>query len=79
LAEEFRAYANAGGQVFISSHSPDFVNALDIDELFWLTKRNGYTAINRAKDDKIVVELFKNGDLLGELWNQRYFKGGGVK
>ena len=79
LAEEFRAYANAGGQVFISSHSPDFVNALEIDELFWLTKRNGYTAINRAKDDKIVVELFKNGDLLGELWNQRYFKGGGVK
>ncbi len=26
LAEEFRAYANRGGQVFVSTHSPDFLN-----------------------------------------------------
>lgn len=32
------AINNRGGQVFISSHSPDFVNALEIDELFWLKK-----------------------------------------
>ena len=24
LAEEFREYANTGGQVFVSTHSPDF-------------------------------------------------------
>jgi predicted ATPase len=29
LVEDFREYANAGGQVFISSHSPDLVNALE--------------------------------------------------
>ena len=27
LAEEFRSYANRGGQVFVSTHSPDFLNA----------------------------------------------------
>lgn len=34
LAEEFRSYMEAGGQVFISTHSPDFVNGLKLEELF---------------------------------------------
>ncbi|MDX2130123.1 MAG: AAA family ATPase [Chloroherpetonaceae bacterium] len=75
LAEEFRDYANRGGQVFISSHSPDFVNALEIDELFWLKKENGYTTIHRAQDDDLVSQLTKEGDKLGWLWNQGYLKG----
>ncbi len=77
LAEEFREYSSKGGQVFISTHSPDFVNALELDELFWLTKNNGYTAIVRAKDDEIVKSLVEAGDQLGYLWNQKYFKGSG--
>ncbi len=77
LAEEFREYSMKGGQVFISTHSPDFVNALQLEELFWLTKKNGYTAIVRAKDDKIVKSLVEAGDHLGYLWNQKYFKGSG--
>jgi predicted ATPase len=79
LAEEFREYADNGGQVFISTHSPDFVNALDLDELFWLTKEKGYTVIKRAKDDKKVKDLYKAGDHLGQLWNQKYFKGSGPR
>ncbi len=79
LAEEFREYANSGGQVFISTHSPDFVNALDLDELFWLTKEKGYTIIKRAKDDTKVKALYKAGDYLGHLWNQKYFKGSGPR
>ncbi|MCC5938650.1 MAG: AAA family ATPase [Lunatimonas sp.] len=79
LAEEFREYANRGGQVFISSHSPDFVNALEIDELFWLTKEGGYTKIARATDDLLVRTLAAEGDKLGYLWKQGYFKGGGPK
>jgi predicted ATPase len=77
LAEEFREYSHKGGQVFISTHSPDFVNALELDELFWLTKKDGYTLINRAKDDKIVKSLVEAGDHLGYLWNEKYFKGSG--
>jgi predicted ATPase len=75
LAEEFRDYANRGGQVFISSHSPDFVNALNIEEVFWLKKEQGYTTIHRALESKEAKELFDAGDKLGGLWLQGYFKG----
>ncbi len=34
LAEEFRDYALRGGQAFISTHSPDFLNATQLDEVF---------------------------------------------
>lgn len=38
LSEEFRAYSMRGNQVFISTHSPDFLNAAKIDEVFsWLS------------------------------------------
>lgn len=79
LAEEFRDYANRGGQVFISSHSPDFVNALELDELFWLNKNKGFTSIKRASDDGAISSLFSEGDKLGYLWKQGYFIGSGPK
>ncbi|WP_281336800.1 AAA family ATPase [Flavobacterium eburneipallidum] len=79
LAEEFRDYANRGGQVFISSHSPDFVNALELDELFWLNKDKGFTSIKRASDDEAISTLFDDGDKLGYLWKQGYFIGSGPK
>lgn len=79
LAEEFREYAQKGGQVFISTHSPDFVNALRPEELFWLTKEKGYTTIKCADKDPIIRGLHKEGDLLGELWKQKYLKGSGPK
>lgn len=79
LAEEFREYANRGGQVFISSHSPDFVNAIEINELFWLTKEKGYTTIKRANTYKLIQDLYKQGDKLGLLWKQGFFSGSGPK
>jgi predicted ATPase len=79
LAEEFREYANRGGQVFVSSHSPDFVNALELTELFWLKKENGHTTIKRAADDLMVVDLYKEGEPLGALWKQGHFLGSGPK
>ena len=79
LAEEFREYAQRGGQVFVSTHSPEFVNAIHVDELFWLTKHNGNTTVTKASDDEIVKKLFENGDKLGWLWQQSYFKGSGPK
>lgn len=79
LAEELRLYSNKGSQVFISTHSPDFVNALRINELFWIKKNNGYSTIVKAKEDITVSSLFKEGDLLGYLWKQNYFKGSGPK
>ena len=33
----------------MSTHSPDFLNAVELDEAFWLIKKDGYTEIMRAK------------------------------
>lgn len=75
LAEEFREYAHRGGQVFISTHSPDFLNAAELDEVFWLIKENGYTAIRRAKENDQVAAYMKEGDQMGYLWKQGFFEG----
>jgi predicted ATPase len=79
LAEEFRSYGERGGQVFVSTHSPDFVNGVDISELFWITKQNGFSTIHRASDNELVQSLIEEGDLPGSLWKQGFFKGAGPK
>ena len=75
LAEEFRAYARRGGQVFVSTHSPDFLNALELEEVFWLVKHNGATEVQRAKDHAQIVAYVNEGDQLGYLWKQGFFDG----
>ena len=70
LAEEFRLYSSTGGQVFISTHSPDFLNAGDLDELYYMIKNDGFTQIYKASDNKLIRELYEGGDKLGCLWNQ---------
>jgi len=75
LAEEFRAYANRGGQVFVSTHSPDFLNAAKLDEVFWLVKKDGYTQVHRAKEDEQLTTYMAEGDQMGYLWEQGFFEG----
>ena len=75
MAEEFRDYANRGGQVFVSTHSPDFLNAVDISEVFWLVKDQGYSRVKRAKDDPQLVAFIREGDQMGYLWKQGFFEG----
>jgi predicted ATPase len=70
LVEEFREYARQGGQVMASTHSPDLLNAADLDEVFWLQKEAGYARILRARDDEQVRALVEAGDPLGALWKQ---------
>ena len=75
LAEEFRAYANRGGQVIVSTHSPDFLNAAQLEEVFWLQKKGGYTKIRKASKDKQVAAYMHDGDQMGHLWKQGFFEG----
>ena len=75
LAEEFRSYTQRGGQVMISTHSPDFLNAVEVEEVYWLKKEKGYTTIEKAADDEQVVSFIKEGDLMGALWKQNLLKG----
>ena len=79
LAEEFRAYANRGGQVFVSTHSPDFLNAARLDEVFWLVKKEGYTQVRRAKDDEQLAAYMAEGDQMGYLWEQGLFEGADLR
>ena len=75
LAEEFRSYANRGSQVFVSTHSPDFLNAVNVDEVFLLVKQKGYTQIKAAKDDEQVVAFMEAGDQMGYLWTSGLLPG----
>jgi len=75
LAEEFRLYAQRGGQVLVSTHSPDFLNAVELDEVYWLVKQGGATLIRRAKDDAQIAAYMADGDKMGYLWNQGFFEG----
>ena len=69
LAEEFQSYS-IDGQVFISTHSPDFLNAVPLEAIYCLVKQNGYTKIERAFDNPLVKSLYDAGDLPGSLWRE---------
>lgn len=73
LAEEFKEYSNKGGQVFVSTHSPDLLNAVSIDSVYWLAKEKGYTSVYRAADNLQLVEFMEQGDKMGYLWKQGFF------
>ncbi len=73
LAEEFRLYSLKGGQVFVSTHSPDFLNAMKLNEVFWLEKQGGYSDIFRVSENAQIKKYMEEGDQLGYLWKQGFF------
>lgn len=75
LAEEFRGYARRGGQVMVSTHSPDLLNAMRLEEVYWLEKQDGVSRIRRALEDEQVKAYVHDGDRLGSLWKQGFFSG----
>lgn len=76
LATEFREHATGhrgGSQVFITTHQPYFVNALEPKEVWILEKdENGFSKIRRANEDPLVNELVEEGLPLGGLWYSDY-------
>lgn len=75
LAEEFEIYADKGGQVFVSTHSPDFLNSVDLSSVYWLQKEKGYTKVHRASENKLLCDLLEAGDKPGWMWSQGLFEG----
>jgi predicted ATPase len=73
LIEEFRDYARRGGQVFVSTHSPEFLNGAALDEIYQLVKRDGFTTVRRVSDIELLRNLVAEGDLPGALWKQGLF------
>lgn len=76
LATEFREHATGqkgGAQIFITTHQPYFVDALDPEEVWVLEKgADGFAKIRRASDDKIVRNMVDEGLPLGGLWYSDY-------
>ena len=76
LAHEFREHATGrkgGSQVFITTHQPYFVDALEPEEVWILEKgQDGFSAIRRASDDSTVKNLVAEGLPLGGLWYSDY-------
>jgi predicted ATPase len=79
LIEEFRDYARRGGQVFVSTHSPDFINGAQLEEIYWLAKKDGFSEVRRAAEHELLRNLVAEGDLPGALWKQGLFEGAGLK
>ena len=65
LSEEFEDYARRGGQVMVSTHSPDLLNAVQLDSIFVMSKREGVTTIHPARDSERLRSLVAEGDLPG--------------
>lgn len=76
LAAEFREHANGkkgSAQIFITTHQPYFVNALEPKEVWVLEKQeNGFSTIKRASSDIIVQSMVEEGLQLGNLWYSDY-------
>lgn len=70
LVEELREYALRGGQVFVSTHSPEVLNQVEIEEAFLLKKEQGATTIHPLAANQQIKNLMEEGDKLGWLWNQ---------
>jgi predicted ATPase len=76
LAKEFREHATGrkgGSQVFLTTHQPYLVDALEPAEVWILEKgSDGYSVIRRASDDAIVKNMVAEGLPLGGLWYSDY-------
>jgi predicted ATPase len=75
LAEEFIEYAQRGGQVFVSTHSPQFLNAIPLDSLYLIEKNEGISSVHRVRADVILAEQVSEGWKPGALWEQGEFNG----
>ena len=61
-------------QLFVTTHSPFFVNALSPQQVWVLEKGDGgFSVVKRASDYDFVDGLAKEGVLLGDLWYNDYF------
>lgn len=76
LAQEFRAHATGrkgGSQIFITTHQPYFVDALQPEEVWVLEKgQDGFSTIKRASEDPLIQNLVSQGLPLGGLWYSDY-------
>lgn len=76
LAREFREHATGRkntSQIFVTTHQPYFVDALQPEEVWILEKGpDGFSTIKRASEDPLIKNLVSEGLPLGGLWYSDY-------
>ena len=61
-------------QLFVTTHSPFFVNALTPKQVWVLEKdKDGFSKIKRASEYEFVSDLTSEGVSMGDLWYSEYF------
>ena len=61
-------------QLFVTTHSPFFVNALTPEQVWVLEKdEKGFSSAKRASEYRFVKELTEEGAPIGDLWYSKYF------
>ncbi len=60
-------------QLFVTTHSPFFVNALNPEQVWILEKKDGFSTAKRASEYRFVKELVEEGATIGDLWYSKYF------
>lgn len=76
LAVEMKKNVGTGfsKQLFVTTHSPFFVNALSPDQVWVLEKdADGFSAAKQASTYEFVKELVDEGASMGDLWYSQYF------
>lgn len=76
LAEEMKKNVGSGysKQLFVTTHSPFFVNSLSPEDVWVLIKdEDGFATAKRASEYDFVSELAGEGVAVGNLWYDKYF------
>lgn len=73
LSNEFRSYTHSEGQIIITTHSPEILNTIELEEVFCLSKKDGFTQLKRASDDKFLKAMNVEGHRQGAFWKQHLF------
>lgn len=61
-------------QLFVTTHSPFFVNALSPEQVWVLEKdENGFSTAKKASTYDFVNDLVEEGASMGDLWYSEYF------
>lgn len=61
-------------QLFVTTHSPFFVNSLSPEQVWVLEKdENGFSTTKRASEYNFVSDLVDEGATIGDLWYDKYF------
>ena len=76
LADEMKRYAQQGkgSQIVVTTHAPNFVDALRPEDVWILEKdESGFSNATRASKLPQVKELYGEGIPLGSLWYSNHF------